>query len=235
MRISGTVLSWKHSVACIRFGRVNKLSFWPKWAEERCFFPARERPWMDPKTPYWVQTYKFHSWTVSDTKDFHWSKAACYLWRFSVLQSKTFPYCEIIFELLDDPSARSSVKKDLQVSKFNLPNLLTGPLWWGQPHSRRRNEYSSQFPVKSSDLLSLCWPAGLLYQSSLFSVLSICWDWPLQHFSSHHAEDKTVCGLPSDTVDSLNVLWWTQESDLKLAKSLRPPDERYFAIQIALT
>lgn len=110
MRISGTVLTWKHSVACIRLGRVNGLNFWPKWSEERCFFPTKERPWMDPKTPYWVQTYKFHTRMASDTRNFHWSKASCYLLRFSMLQSKTFPYCEIIFELLDDPSARPSVK-----------------------------------------------------------------------------------------------------------------------------
>lgn len=79
------------------------------WLFERCFFPTKERSSMDTTT-YWAQTYKFHTFTASDTRDFHWSKAACYLLRFSMLQSKTFPYYKIIFEPLDDPSSRPWVK-----------------------------------------------------------------------------------------------------------------------------
>lgn len=170
MRFSGTALSWKHSVACTRSNRATGLTFW------KVFFPTKERSSMDTKT-YWAQTYKFHTCTASDTRDFHWSKAVCYLLRFSMLQSKTFPYYKIIFELLDDPSSRPWVKNGLQVSKCSLFHSLESPLWCGQPHSKEQEWILHTYLLeKGSDLLSLCWPAGFLYRSSLLSMLSICWD-----------------------------------------------------------
>lgn len=149
-----------------------------------------------------------------------------------MLQSKTFPYCEIIFQLLDDPSARTSVKKGLQVSKFSLFYLPASPLWWGQPHSKELNWIRLTVAGKKF------WPPVLLLAGgisvSLTHVLHALH--LLRWFDLWTTLVLTVQRMKQlCSVGSLNILSWTPESDLKLAKSLRPPAERYFTIQLALT
>lgn len=153
---------------------------------------------------------------------------------FQCCSKRTFTYYKIIFELLEDKTARPSGKEGLQVSKFSLFNLLESPLWWGQPHLK----------VKEWVYLSCWWkvmtscPCAGQKDSCINHPCSPCSPtteiiWPLEYFKSDYAEYKRACGLFSDTGGSLGNSVELKSRIWSWPKALRLPSEWYSAIQIA--
>lgn len=124
-----------NSVTCIRSGRITGLSFWSKWAEERCFFPLAKQDlgWIqnlllnkDLQIP---SLYRLRCKKLS-LKQGRASEHSAAEQNFSILWNNLWT--------VGWPIARPSVKKGLQVSKFSLFNLLASPLWGRQPHSKEQ-------------------------------------------------------------------------------------------------